>query len=154
MWRLKLIVFLLVSGFAPAELQRDYIFDSSGPWDSLSDAVARVRFEGHRPLSSGPDGVTLHTATVLGIFKTDPRLPPPAKSVAVIELLGFMQTEDGDWPCWNNQQPLPAGAEAMAFLKWEPEWDAFRVIFVVHLRSGVRILRMGRPSRPCRTSEK
>ena len=63
-----------------------------------------------------------------------------------------MQTEDGDWPCWDNEQPLPVGTEVTAYMKWDSDWRAFRLVFIVHLRSRDRILRMGR-SRACQMSE-
>jgi hypothetical protein len=98
--------------------------------------------------------LTLHTAILLGTFKSDPRLPPPAGPLAVIERRGFMFTEDGNWPCWDNEQPLPVGTEATAYMRWDAELRAFRLGLVVHVRARDRILRIARSSRLCEMSGK
>lgn len=118
------IAFALLLTAVPTELKRDYVLDASEPWGWV-DAAARVRFDAHRPLPSDDDRLTLHTATVLGIFKSHPLLPLPAEPVTVIERRGFMQSEDGDWPCWDNEQPIPVGTEAIVSLRWHADLRAF-----------------------------
>ena len=36
-----------------------------------------------------------------------------------------MQSEDGSWPCWDNEQPIPVGTEAIVFLHWHADLRAF-----------------------------
>ena len=36
-----------------------------------------------------------------------------------------MLTEDGDWPSWDNEQPLPPGTEVIAFLRWDAAGQTF-----------------------------
>lgn len=129
----------------PTELGRDYPLEASeGDWVALSDAVARVRFEAHRPIPSDDETLTLHTAIVLGIVKGHPLLPLPPEPVAVMERRGFMQSEDGYWPCWDNEQPLPVGTEAMVFMRWDTDLRAFRLGSIAD-----STLRMAMSSRHC-----
>ena len=122
--KLNAIAFALLLTAVPTELERDYVLDTSEPWGG-DEAAARIRFDSHRPLPSDDDHLTLHTATVLGIFKSHSLLPLPAERVTFIERRGFMYSEDGDWPCWDNEQPIPVGTEAMVFLRWHPDLRAF-----------------------------
>ena len=36
-----------------------------------------------------------------------------------------MYSEDGNWPCWDNEQPIPVGTEAIVALQWHPGLHAF-----------------------------
>jgi hypothetical protein len=109
MRRLSTIAVALLLISIPTDFQRDYVFDASDGmgWIGMSDAVARVRFEAHRAGPSDEEGLTHHTATVLGIFKSHELFPLPPGPVEIIERRGFMQTEDGNWSCWDNERPLP-----------------------------------------------
>lgn len=137
-----MLMFAIVLTSVPTEFASECLFNPADAWSSLSDAVARVRFESHHPLHSDSETLTLHTVAVLGTFKTDPHLPPPADPVAVIEPQGFMQSEDGYWPCWDNEQPLPVGTEAIVFMHWDPDLRAFRLGTIAAIRFGGRIIRM------------
>jgi hypothetical protein len=148
--RTILAVTVLVAG-APTAVSRDYVidpFDEMG-WIGMSDAIARVRFDAPRSSASNEEPLTQHTATVLGIFKRDDRLPLPPGRVEIIERRGFMQTEDGDYPCWDNSQPLPTDTEAIAFLRWDADRQAFLLGTVADVQSGARRLRMRRSIRLC-----
>ena len=140
--RPKVLIFAIVLASVPTEFASEYLFNPSDAWSSLSDAVARVRFESHHPLHADSGRLTLHTAVILGTFKRDPHLPQPADPVAVMEPRGFMQSEDGYWPCWDNEQPLPVGTEAMVFVHWDPDLRAFRLVTIAAVRFGDRIIRM------------
>jgi hypothetical protein len=147
------VVLLLVS--VPTDCQRDYVFDASDAtgWIGFSDAVARVRFEGHRAGPSDEEGLTRHTATVLGIVKSHELFPLPPGPVEIIERRGFMYTEDGHWPCWNNERPLPVGSEAMVFVRWDRQWRAFILGTVAFVRSRERAMRILGSRRLCELNE-
>ena len=59
-----------------------------------------------------------------------------------MEPQGFMQSEDGYWPCWDDEQPLPVGTEAMVFMHWDEDLRAFRLGTIAAVRFGDRIIRM------------
>ena len=141
--RLTAIAFTVVLTAFPTEIRRDRLLDASEPEDWV-DAVAYVRFQAHRPSSIDGRDLTRHTATVLGIFKNHPLLPLPAEPVVVIERRGFMYSEDGYWPCWDNEQPIPVATEAMVFLRWHAEQNVFWLGSV-----GGTGLRMAKSSRDC-----
>ena len=143
------VALLLIS--APTAVHRDDVFYPSYGigWTGMSDAVARVRFEEHYPAPSEEERLTRHTATVLGIFQSHQVLPLPPGRVEIIERLGFMQTEDGNWPCWDNERPLPVGTEAMVFLRWDRQRRAFFLGTVAYVRVGKRSLRILRSRMLC-----
>jgi hypothetical protein len=136
------VTLLFVS--TPTTFESDYVidpFDRMG-WIGMSDAIVRVRFEAHRSIPSADEPLTQHRAIVLGTFKWNARLGPPPPRVNIIERRGFMQTEDGNWPCWDNDQPLPQGTEALAFLGWDADRQAFLLGTVAHVQLGQRSLRI------------
>jgi hypothetical protein len=122
--KITAIAFTLVLTAVPTEFRRDHVLDPSEPWGWI-DAAARVRFAAQRSISSDEDNLTLHTAIVLGIFKNHPLLSPPTEPVALIERRGFMQSDHGPRPCWDNEQPIPVGTEAIVFLQWHADLRAF-----------------------------
>ena len=143
MRRLTIAVAVLLISF-PAMIRRDDVFDASDAMGATGrfDAVARVYFEEHVPVSSKEVSLTRHTVTVLGIFKNHQQLPLPPRRVEIIETQGFLQTEEGNVPCWDNERPLPAGTEAMVFLRWDSERRAFFLGTVAYARVGQRSLRI------------
>jgi hypothetical protein len=155
MRRVGLIAVALLFPAAPTDLKSDRVFDATDTlgWTGMADAVARVRFEAQEVLTSDEDGLTRHTATVLGIFKRNEVFPLPLARVDIIEWRAFMQTEDGNWPCWDNRQPLPVGTEAMVLVRWDAHWRAFRLLTVAYVRLGKRVLRVRRSSRLCELND-
>jgi hypothetical protein len=140
---LKAIALALLFTAVPTELGHEYVLVASQPWGWI-DAVARVRFDAQRPIPPVDDNLTLHTAIVLGVFKRHPLLPLPVEPVALIERRGFMQSEDGLWPCWDNERPIPAGTEAIVYLHWHADLGGF---WLASVRD--RSLRMASSAREC-----
>jgi hypothetical protein len=140
---------------APVTLRPDDVFDASDRmgWVGMANAIARVRFEAQSAMP-GDLPRTRHTAIVLGIFKGHERLRRAPERVEVIERQGFMQTEDGDYPCWDNEQPLPEGTEALAFLVWDTDLHGFLLGTVASVQSGERRLRMRSSISRCDSSDK
>jgi hypothetical protein len=149
------LVATLVLVAAPATFGHEYLIDPSDPmgWIGMSDAIARVRFESHHSVISSEETLTEHTAIVLGIFKRHGHLRDPSTRVTIIERRGFMQTEDGNWPCWDNEQPLPPGTEAIAFLGWDAARQSFHLGIVDSVRIGDRTLRVLGSQRLCELNE-
>ena len=92
--KLPALAAALVLISTPTAFERDLLIDPAERlgWIGMADAIARVRFEGHRPIPSSDEALTQHTAVVLGIFKTHERLRVPATRIEIVERRGFMQT--------------------------------------------------------------
>jgi hypothetical protein len=112
-------------------------------------AVASVRFEAQRPMPPGDEQLALHSATVLGVFKRHEQLPPPPERAEIMERLRVFQTEDGHYPCWDNEQPLPVGTEAVVFLHWDSSRRVFWLGWVEHARVREQRLKLLKSAKHC-----
>jgi hypothetical protein len=103
-----------------------------GPWDDLPIAIAGMRLESVRGFTVGSDRWTIHTGTVLAVFKKHPRLPSIGENLPVFEEWGLFANDHLKRPPWDSSGPIPAGSQWILYLAWDQELGGFRIIRAVY----------------------
>ena len=127
------LTLLLILGFARAfhadvDQPRIRLDTSFGFWDTLASAIVAVRLESNQPVTIESERYAAHTATVLAVFKKDPRLPTIGESLTLFESPCGLCTEEGKQPPWDPGRPIPAGGQWILFLFWDRELQGFRIV--------------------------
>jgi hypothetical protein len=104
---------------------------SFGPWHAMAHAIVGVRMESARAVAFRAESYTAHTATVLTVFKTHPRLASHGLQLTIFEAPCQFCTDHGKRPPWDVSGPIPAGSHWILFLAWDDERSVFRVAYAV-----------------------
>ena len=112
---------------------------SFAEWRERADAIVRVRIDSqttydHLIHEFGNSYVmTAHEATVLDVFKTDPRAVAAGSSMTILQYGGIIRRVDGLHSYhWNRFDIMPANTEWVLFLRWSDGFGGFEVAHFEH----------------------
>src|SRR5262245_5565595 len=114
MMRVAAFALLLIVGFAnsvredlyyprprrPVHLVIDY-------WYPKASSIVGVRLDAHESVTLRSQPYFAYAATILAVFKNDPRLPPLESRLTLFSQSNLLSSEEGPGPWWGTDNPLP-----------------------------------------------